>query len=698
MQEKESVKRFLRQEIVDATFTRAVLRFTDDTFSKFATQPSGSLAPPANAQSLATKLNEELLRETGLNLSARLLSAIQNQDTPGVFYGEFDGGNRDRFGFMLDPQARVLNSVFEINGAEKGLLFQYNPRSGFDIWTAFYGQADLQRGTAYYPDAFDLVSIPVYRMDIDLRDPGDWLRAQMKIQIVAEADNVRVIPMQVNEALGEANNERRDKAVRVIGAELADGTPIRVIQEEWETGVSLVLPAALARGARAELTLKLEGKDSLWSFGTSFHYPRSTTTWYPRYGYLARSRFELVFRHKKTDRIASVGQRLREGPVDGNSEEWVTEWAAKEPVAFVTFVCGAFERHNDKADIAGQTIPLEYYSPPGSMQRVKEDFILAEMSNAVRYFSEMFGRYPYGRLGGAFFPTRYGQGFPTLLLLPVQGTAVNQEFAFLAHENAHQWWGNIVAWRSYRDQWLSEGFAEYSGVLYTGTRKKPSDAAELIKEMRQSLLELAITDTGVSKQKVHEIGPIILGHRLQSRLSVGGGELIYSKGGLVLRMLHFLLTNPDTGDGVAFFDMMKDFVEKHRNGKATTESFMQVASEHFARSPLGRRYGLKDLNWFLGQWVYQTGLPSYRLDYSLETRQGGGVTLKGTLLQEGVPKEWFMPIPVVFDLSGNRRGRVTIHALGPQTPVEIPLPEKPQRVRLDPDLWVLSEETSEKSN
>ena len=40
---------------------------------------------------------------------------------------------------------------------------------------------------------------------------------------------------------------------------------------------------------------------------------------------------------------------------------------------------------------------------------------------------------------------------------------------FISHEGAHQWWGNIVGWRSYRDQWMSEGFAEYSGILYTST-------------------------------------------------------------------------------------------------------------------------------------------------------------------------------------------------------------------------------------
>jgi hypothetical protein len=143
--------------------------------------------------------------------------------------------------------------------------------------------------------------------------------------------------------------------------------------------------------------------------------------------------------------------------------------------------------------------------------------------------------------------------------------------------------------------------------------------------------------------------------------------------------------------------MMKDFVEKNRNGLASTADFMQVAGEHFARSPLGQRYGAKDLNWFFGQWVYQTVLPSYHLDYRIESRDGA-LFLKGTLLQENVPDDWFMPLPVVFEFPGNRMARLTLNARGPKTAIELRLPEKPQRVRLDPDLWILSEKTSEKAN
>jgi len=695
--EKENLKRLLKQEVVEATFTKAVLRFTDDTAALLATKTTVDGAAPPEAQALASELEERLVRETGLNLSARLLLAIATNDTPGVFFAQFDGGNRDRFSALLDHQARVLDSVFGVNGGEKGLLFQYKGvLYGNDIWTAFYDQQDLQRGTASYADVFDLVSIPLYRMEVDLHDPGDWVRLETRLRMVALHDNLQVIPMQLNEGLAEYDDERRKKGLRVLSAQLEDGTPVGVIQETWETGFSLVLPSPLARDQSAAVHIKLEGQDSLWTWEGSFHYPRSTTTWYPRHGYLARSRFDVTFHHNRKYRVAAIGQRAHEGPVEDGSEEWITEWVVNEPVALITFACGRFERHEEPVEIDGNTLPIEYYSVSGGVEAVKEDFILAEIGNGVRYFSALFGPYPYGRLGAAFFPTRFGQGFPTLLLLPVRGYARKHEFQFIAHEGAHQWWGNIVGWRSYRDQWLSEGFAEYSGVLYTALRMKPKDADELLREMRDSLKEPPGTDTGIASGKLYEVGPLILGHRLSSRRSYGAYfTLIYNKGGLVLRMLHFLLSDPATGDDKPFFDMMKDFVERHRNAWATTESFMQVASEHFARSPIARKYGLQDLDWFLSQWVYQTGLPSYQLNYQLQSAPGSGVVLKGMLSQDNVPEDWFMPLPLVLEFSGGRMARGTVHAFGPKTPVEIPLPEKPVKVKLDPYYWVLSEKTSE---
>ena len=589
--ERENIKRFLKSEMVESTFSSAVLRFTDDTYERLVVDTPAAGTRWKEAQKLAVELEDRLVQETGLNLSARLAQAVKNRDQPGVFFGQFDGGKWKRFCALLDHQARILESVFEVNGGEKGLLFQYKGvRDGNDLWTAFYNQEDIKQGKVAYSDVFDLVLIADYRMEIDLRDPGNWLRADVELDLVALNHGIQMIPMKLNEGLGEDHEERLKKGIRVVSAALADGTPVQVIQEDWETGFSLALPGALEKDQKVTVQLRLEGRDSLSTWKSHFHYPRSMTTWYPRHGYLARSRFDLTFRHKKDYRVVSVGQRLREGPAENSKNQWITQWVTTEPLALVAFAVGKFERHTENAEVAGQKVPIEFYSVPGGFASVKEDFVLAELINGVRYFSALYGDYPYGRLGAAYYPEPVGRGFPTLLFLPVAGFARKHEFAFIAHEGAHQWWGNIVGWRSYRDQWLSEGFAEYSGVLYTWKRQKAKQARELVDEMRRSLLYPPKTDTGYAAGKLYEVGPLILGHRLSTRRSRGAyNTLIYNKGALVLRMLHFLFTNPSDGSGEGFFTMMKDFVQRNRNGWATTESFVELASQHFANSPLAVR-------------------------------------------------------------------------------------------------------------
>src|SRR5262249_46809482 len=154
------------------------------------------------------------------------------------------------------------------------------------------------------------------------------------------------------------------------------------------------------------------------------------------------------------------------------------------------------------------------------------------------FFSSMFGPYPYDRLSAAYSTNHLGEGFSSLLLL--QNTGVDKDVSGMAHSAAHQWWGGLVGWRSYRDQWLSDGFAEYSRLLYAGAKLKPRYSRESIKDMRFQLTRLTPTDTGTSKQKLFEVGPLTLGGRLSSRRSGGGSSLNYTKGALVLRMIHYL--------------------------------------------------------------------------------------------------------------------------------------------------------------
>ena len=458
----------------------------------------------------------------------------------------------------------------------------------------------------------------------------------------------------------------------------------------------------LSKGQVVEPILEFEGEFLIASdiSADRAYYVRGDC-WYPRHGYLNRSLFDITFRHKKKTRVTSIGQKIREEQTpDG---DMLTEWRMDKPVALATFAAGEFQVHTDKAKMdTGTELGLDLYTLSGQLCEafrcpglVNSGFVLAELSNSLRFFSVVFGPYPYARFGATFHPYPFGQGFPTMLMLPKADRDSRFTYSFIAHETSHQWWGNIVAWRSYRDQWLSEGFADYSGVLYTSTRDSDRNSGkELLRRMHDQLLASPVTLTGVGQGRLVDIGPIILGHRLNTRESFGAyTALIYAKGALVLRMLHFLLTDPSTGNDKPFFDMMKDFVQRYQNSSASTEDFRAVASEHFARTPIAQRYQLRDLNWFFSQWVYQTGLPSYEFSYQIENQADGSAIIRGNISQRNVPEKWFMPLPILVHFSKDRVGRGLVYALGPETPVTLHIPKPAESVELDPDHWVLSEKT-----
>ncbi|MDR0311025.1 MAG: hypothetical protein LBJ21_05515 [Acidobacteriota bacterium] len=697
--EKEFMRRFLNSESAESDFRTAVLRFSDDTPDIIGKDMDASAPAPSDAQKLASEFESRLLKETGANISARLLLSYANQESPGVFIAQFDKGKRGRFTFLVDMQARIPGSSFRINGGEKTLLFAYAPNAfDNDLWISTYSETDFALGQVSYSDEFDLVDPVHYRMEIDLRDARKVLqkgnlRTKMQIDFVSRADNLRAVSMLVNDGLSEFNNVRLNNAMRIKSAQY-EGGEILFVQEDWESGLTFVLPKAVNKGEKFSVELALEGDfiDKQTTFPNCI-YPRSNESWYPRHGYLRRSTFDLFFRHDKNDKVASVGNLVREGIWPDTKDDALTEYNLDWPVALVTFAAGKFTRHIEKRKLEFGEVDLEFYKHTGS--NLKEDFVLAELGNALEYFGKYFGAYPYDVFRGAIHPFNFGQGFPTILLVPRADQANRSVFKFLAHETAHQWWGHIVLWRSHRDQWLSEGFAEYSGMLYTGLRYNMKAQRDQIKEARYSLPFPAKNDRGVGTVKYAEIGPLILGHRLSSRMTSGAYGIVYDKGALVLRMLHYLFSDPNTGSGQPFFDMMSDFVGQYRNKAATTEDFMRVAGEHFANSSIGKQFGMKDLDWFFRQWVFEAKLPSYRMEYKIESGDNGQAMLTGTLFQENAGEDWFMPVPVECKF-GNQMGRITIYANGPQTDFKISLPMKPSSVELDPDLWILSEKTSTK--
>ena len=254
--EKENLQRMLKADVVESDFEEAVLRFTDDTFAIIGQshEPRGSAVK--QAQDVASEFEARTVRETGVNVASRLLLSLLNTEKPGVFIAQFNKGRRGRFTYVLDPQCRIPTVNFAVNGGEKGLVFAYN--AGLfsnDMWFASYSQEDYQRGRVGYSDAFDLVETPKYSMMVDLSEPRKAIKVSARAELVSLTDGVRAIPFALAEDLPEFDQLRKKKGMHITSAKL-DGAPLETIQEEWEGGFLVILPAA--RKAKEQFFLEME--------------------------------------------------------------------------------------------------------------------------------------------------------------------------------------------------------------------------------------------------------------------------------------------------------------------------------------------------------------------------------------------------------------------------------------------------------
>jgi aminopeptidase N len=386
------------------------------------------------------------------------------------------------------------------------------------------------------------------------------------------------------------------------------------------------------------------------------------------------------------------------------------------PVPDTMFGVGNFRRYVKPFKGEETSIPFDYYwieNPTGTSRAPNNDFIAAEMSNSIQYYGLQFGIYPFGSLHGIYTCQQTGLPSPitnnssaiprtsaTMLLLP--GRSVDFAFAygfnarrlaFISEGIGRQWWGNAVDLRSYRDDWLREGLPFYFSLLYTGQRDSLHSLVDMIDTMHAGLRAPPTTLQGIGSGRIADVGSIIGGRRLDTIDTTNAySQLVVGKGALVIRMLHFLFTDPGTRDDKAFFAMMQDFFMRYSGKAASTEDFLAVANEHFVDTPIAKKFALADLGWFFRQWVYTTHLPTYRLLYHLESNPDGSAVLKGKLYQEDVPadEKWFMPIPLVMTYGKDKEARGVIAVLGGEQDVTVDVPQMPDKVELDPELFVLS--------
>jgi hypothetical protein len=683
-------------EALTDSFESLLLLFTDGTMAeleKHAAVQTGAPDPQA-ADAYERWLKREQ-KDFQTNFHLRILEDLLNTPgrTDGAFLALVDSRKVPLAFAAVDPDGAGALHVDARLGGESTIFGVVDPSKG-GIWYLCDRKGEAVRHQS--KPAKQLVDALDYRIETEVKKNAD-LAGQATIRFQTLVDGLRVLPVGL---MSKLRIEDASYAVETAGAE-PTWKPLPWVQEEEkkDADAAVVFPEPLAKGATVRLRLSYQGGDVLENVGGKTFVVTARESWYPNLGIFSDpAKFDLVYRIPSGFDVVSVGSRVDER-VEGKQK--VSEWKTDTPVQVAGFNYGKFKLLERKDDVSG--IQVQVYTGEDrpdfgpevglvSASRLA-DSAAVDGVNSARIFTTYFGPLPQTHVAiTQQAQWSFGQSWPSLIFLPYAAFLTGTQRAALGlyqmhdfinqvgfHEFAHQWWGHLVSPATYRDQWLEEGFAEFSAALAVQHTQGWDGYHDFWRNARKFMFEKR-PGNAIPHDKA---GPISQGWRLGTPYSPSAPQaMIYSKGGYVLHMLRTLMWDSKSQTPDAnFMALMKDFATTYAGKPATTADFQKVVERHMV--PALNAAGNGKMDWFFDQWVYGMDVPHYVSDLKAE-KVGDEYRIHGQVTQQGVGKAFRALVPVQVELGKNEIARIgTIGMTGEATvpiDVKLKLPKEPRRV------------------
>lgn len=360
-----------------------------------------------------------------------------------------------------------------------------------------------------------------------------------------------------------------------------------------------------------------------------------------------------------TSRLNSL-EKVEEIEKMGSS---VYVYETEYPLKYISFLVGKFEKVQEDAS----PFLLEFFKSSTNL-RFPQKRVLEEAKDIIRFYEDRFGPYPFEKLTivQRVWPTSGGHSPASFIILnelpqlPGKRRLLNPkspvDFSrwkgyFLAHEIAHQWWGQGVTWKTYHDQWLSEGLAQFSSLLY------------LREKFGKKILHSIIKKLSRWTEKKSEWGAITMGSRLSYLDYEAFQSIVYNKASLALFMLKDLL-----GEAV-FFEGLRGFFADYKYGAASTHDFIKAF----------RRVSGMDLDLFFKGWFDSHALPEVKVSHTLQKKEEGFLLRFHVVQKRGF---FVFPLSVEWNLSG-RKVTETLIVDKREKSFDFELEAKPQKIKIN---------------
>jgi aminopeptidase N len=356
--------------------------------------------------------------------------------------------------------------------------------------------------------------------------------------------------------------------------------------------------------------------------------------------------------------VVSNGIKVEESFLNGRQK--LTRYQEEVPISTKVMVIGVARFAVQRTSVVNH-IPVETWVYPQNREQGFYDYAVA--AKILDFFIGHIGPYPYKKLANVQSKTTFGglENAGAIFYFENSVTGKADHETLIAHEIAHQWFGNSASEKEWHHLWLSEGFATYFALLYNEFTYGVPKRQEEMKQDRDQVIAF------FKEKPMPVVNPSTTD--LMKLLNINN----YQKGSWVLHMLR-----QEVGDHT-FWEGIREYYRRFQNSNALTSDF-----QHVMEAVSG-----KDLGFFFDQWIYKAGHPeletSWKYDekaknLQLTVRQLQKGNIFSFALEIGIFQE-NKELPLVEKMLINKELQQ----------VNIPLAQKPLKIALDPNVNLLFE-------
>lgn len=715
--ERASLALFTGAAILEENISLAYLRFNDDVYNEL--RPS--LRPPDDAGDfvdLWDSTAKELAQEDALRLLvsfSQASSTLGQREPDHLLHAYLRGRRLGTFDVRYDTT--LVEQVAAGQHQSANGVNYYNTWLSFALAPLTKSQPDT---TLPNPE----FEISQFKILADIKPPTQ-LSAHAQLSIKPLRSGRRVLLFELSRLLQIQSVEADGHAVEFIHNQAIEGSQLA---RRGNDVLALFLPAPLETGKKIELTFQYSGA-VLSEAASGLLYVGEHGTWYPNIG-MTMSWFDLEFRYPVGWTLVATG-KPGETRIEGG--EQISRWRSERAVPVAGFNLGKYSRSAIRVgnvdvetyatsslergfpQAASNQIPLPIaplrpnapeqplalpVPPPSPSQN--SEMVSATAARALDFYQQHFGPFPYSQLALTQFPGNVSQGWPGLIFLstyaflsPGERARVEPDRAsrlveeqVIAHETAHQWWGDLVGWNGYRDQWIMEALANYSALMLLETRN-PGEFHQILRKYRDDLLE-----KNGKGEALMEAGPVTFGPRLSSSEFPAAYEAIsYGRGTWLFYMLHTMLQESERKAGTKtaddpFIRALRRLRTEYEDKTVTTAELMKIFESELPHSLWYENH--KSLDWFLDEWVNGSAVPKFELRDLKFTDKGSSTSVSGVIVQEDAPDTLVTAVPLYASFAGRNVFLSRIFAEGNDTAFHLSAPLHARKILLDPEQTLLS--------